>query len=225
MRALVRTIVILATGFLLGALLVTPASARSVMNTSASWYTAQSWWGTADPQGSGEWSAFFVQVPINAPPEQPLIADFSDNHTVPATCDAGTPDDTTDDWASAAGTVTLGMAVAPAVTGFTHRLEGAVISGTMVLQTYDIDACGFMDPVGDPWEVAFTATFTGTGRISGWHDGWHESMPGEWLSHGAMQSRVRSAVGSLLLGEDELEFDPSDTMLALNRMTSHDTFR
>jgi hypothetical protein len=223
-QALASLVVALALTFVLSQLFAPTAVATFVTNTHARWYTAQSSWG--DPMGeAGTWAAFFVQVPIDAPPEQPLVADYMAQDSVAATCDSGTPADPTDDWPGAVGTVVAGTAWEMSVSGLSSRLHHAVIEGSMTLQAYELEACGNLTPVGGSWQSDFSATFSGVGRRSGWHDAWHEGIPSEWVSIGSMTSRERWATGSLVIGTDELPFDPSRTLLALNRLNTHDSGR
>jgi hypothetical protein len=93
----------------------------------------------------------------------------------------------------------------------------------MALQAYNLEACGNLTPVGASWESHFSATFVGVGRRSGWHDRWREGIPSEWMSLGSMTSRERWATGSLVIGTDELGFNQSRTLLALNRLNAHDS--
>ena len=221
-QALFPLVIGLALAFLLSQLVATPVLATYVANSHARWYTAQTSWG--DPMGEpGNWATFFVQVPINAPPEQPLLAEYMAQDSVAATCDSGTPADPSDDWLGAVGTVIAGTAWDPSVSGLSSRLDSALIEGTMVLQAYSVEACGNLTPVGASWQSEFSATFVGVGRRSGWHDRWREGIPSEWVSIGSMTSRERRATGSLVIGTDELSFDQSRTLLALNRLNTHDS--
>jgi hypothetical protein len=212
----------LALAFLLSQLVATPVLATYVANSHARWYTAQTSWG--DPMGEpGNWTAFFVQVPIDAPPEQPLVAEYMAQDSVAATCDSGTPADPSDDWPGAVGTVVAGTASDPSASGLSSRLDTALIEGTMTLQAYSLEACGNLTPVGASWQSQFSATFVAVGGRSGWHDRWREGIPSEWISIGSMTSRERRATGSLIIGTDELAFDQSRTMLALNRLNTHES--
>ena len=213
-----------AIAFLLSQLLASPVLATFAVNSHARWYTAQTSWGGQIGE-SGNWAAFFVQVPIKAPPEQPLVAEYMAQDSVAATCDSGTPADPSDDWPGAVGTVIAGTAWDPSVSGLSSRLDTALIEGTMALQAYSLEACGTLTPVGASWLSEFSATFVGVGRRSGWHDRWREGIPSEWMSIGSMTSRERWATGSLVIGTDELAFDQSRTLLALNRLNTHDSGR
>lgn len=196
-----------------------PDSMRgSVFNGRGSNAVAQVVWGRSDPiAGVDDFGGVYGDIEDSGT----LVGLWEqDDHAV--TCDAGTPDDRSDDFQATRGTGRTGdgagtVTIAP-------DLRSAVVTGVITITTYAFDGCaGTWDVTATKRGVPLRFDLVATGQPSVDSSSSRELVPGVYNTHQLTNSVSRAATGTASLGGRSLAFDAG--LISRTRWSYHESSR
>jgi hypothetical protein len=194
-----------------------PVAARSVSNASGGNSTAQVVWGTGDETGAGHYGGIYGDIE-----DFGAIVGLWESDLDWVTCDAGTPEDPSDDyegyigtWVSGDGSGTVTIA---------RDLGSATVSGTITVYHGWQDDCAQTSGTTSMEEgVTLVLDLVATGRATSDRDRQHDLLAGIYNSHTSMKSTNRPATGTAFLGGEPYPFDSG--LISRNRWTWHENSR
>lgn len=187
-------------------------AAADVSNDSGEALVAQAFWGVSDETGAGDWGLVAASIQDG---QSTLFLD--EQSAVAATCDNGTPDDLTDDYAGLQGT--FRTAVGPADVDIAANLKAGSASATLTIYSGVIDVCAGMLVTAFVQGVEVSLELAATGELDPWVDRFYERLPGEFNILAILRSVGHPATGTLAIGTEESNLELG--LISRNRWNGH----
>jgi hypothetical protein len=191
------------------------ALAGYVENHRGSNLVAQVVWGTGDPEtGIGTFGGIAAVVE-----EYGTSIFLWEDIATPITCDAGTPEDPTDDYQALSHTFRTGEG--PATVVIARNLGSAVAEGTLLeASTWQVDDCtGEQTLIASEQDVPVSLSLVATGRPEPWADQFHDKLAGELNVVEITRSMSRAADGTVSLAGEPQAFDAG--LISRNSWNGH----